>query len=98
MTLPALRTETFHLVRLNIDVTIRELTVRDMQAIAEAEAAPGFVCKCCVVEWQDETVEAIESGVGALTLQDIGAEAYRFTGVELKKNSEPGRNVVSISG
>jgi hypothetical protein len=95
--------ESVKIERLGRALEIQELSARAQREISKQHEsdpalAAAMVAKFGVVEWCDETPEAILDAVGAKTLQDIGREVYRLTGVELAKNSEPAPSAGSSSG
>lgn len=103
MSLPKLRTQPFRIERLGLDVTIRELSGSDMEQIIQSKDGsptriPALVCKLGVVDWQEETVEAIAGSLGAATLSELSDAIYELTGVDRAKNSAPDRADASSSG
>ncbi len=102
MALPSLRTKKIVVERLGLTLTIRELSGADLDAINtarkdETRMVSPLVCKLGVPEWSMEPVEKIAESVGAMVLQEIGAEIYELTGINLAKNSEPGQSESSTS-
>jgi hypothetical protein len=87
---------------------IRELSTRAQVEIMELHRAgsathtAGLICKLCVVEWGEESVESIEGAVPPNALGEIAKAVYELSGITLadvpqddKKNSSIVLNVDS---
>lgn len=78
-----------------IEVEGEKLTIRELSAgghlllsSSEKEAVGALVCSQCVLEWKDESLESIKENVPARMMNDIVAEVFKLSGIDLAKNSE----------
>jgi hypothetical protein len=73
-----------------VALTVRELSAADHIEISgkpPGDVAP-VLCKACVAEWADETVETLVANVPARLMLDIAARVFRLSGIDEAKNSE----------
>ena len=70
-------------------LTIRELTARDHIAMDDLKGAEfvAAICKHSVIEWEEESLEDIQSKVPLSMLNEIAEKIYELSGVDAAKNS-----------
>lgn len=74
-----------------LTLTVRELSAGDHMAVVGAKGAQAAeeICKRCVLDWKDETIESIRDSVPARLMTQIVAHVFEISGLDVAKNSEP---------
>jgi hypothetical protein len=86
----SLKTATVRIEALGRDLEIRELSHKVTRLISEDEGGRSavIICKHCVPEFADETLDDLEENLSFRATQEIATEVYKLSGADLSKNSE----------
>lgn len=86
----SLKTATVRIESLDRDIEIRELSHRAARLAREDEAdrSAVIICKHCVPEWAEESLDDLEDSLSFRTTQEVAMEVYKLSGADLAKNSE----------